>query len=219
MIEAVIFDMDGLLIDSEPLWRKAEIIVFNQLGVPLTEDMMSDTVGLRLDEVVSYWHTRYPWSEPGKEEVEQQIIESMAFLNSHEVELLPGVKNTLDFLTSKGLPLGLASASHPTLIHLALEHTGIKKYFTTIQSGYQEYFSKPHPEIFITTASLLGVRNENTLVFEDSFHGMIAGLAARMKVIAVPDPPQRQDPRWLCADIILDSLEQFDTAVWETINR
>ena len=71
MIEAVIFDMDGLLIDSEPLWQEAEIEVLNKVGVPLTVEMTKQTMGLRTDEVINYWHRKYPWETPSQQDISQ----------------------------------------------------------------------------------------------------------------------------------------------------
>jgi len=80
MIQAVIFDMDGLLIDSEPLWQKAEILVFNKVGVPLANAMAAQTTGLRIDEVVAYWHRQYPWDSPSQQNVHEEIDETLGGL-------------------------------------------------------------------------------------------------------------------------------------------
>lgn len=217
-IKAVIFDMDGLLIDSEPIWRMAEVRIFNELGVPLTEEMTFTTVGLRLDEVVSYWYDRHPWTGPGRSEVEEMIIKAVADLHRSQCRLMPGVKSTLDFLKQQDIPLAVASSSHPLLISTALDSTGITGYFNVIQSGYQEYYSKPNPEIFLTVAAKLAVPPHHCLVFEDSYNGMIAGLAARMKVIAVPEQHTIADPRFVCADHTLRSLEDFTPELWAALN-
>jgi len=74
MIKGVIFDMDGLLIDSEPLWQEAEIETFTRVGVPLTREMTRETMGLRVDEVVEHWFSRYPWEEPSKKEIESKVV-------------------------------------------------------------------------------------------------------------------------------------------------
>lgn len=217
-IEAIIFDMDGLLIDSEPSWRHAEITIFNRLGVPLTEKMTLETVGLRLDEVVRYWFDRFQWDSFTESEVEEMILSEMAALHNKQCILLPGVLQTLEFFHKRSIPMAIASSSHPLLISTAIEKTGIAHYLSVIQSGYQEYYSKPNPEIFLSAAAKLNVMPTKCLVFEDSFNGMIAALAARMKVVAVPDQSCGIDPRFICADLQLATLEAFTPDIWSKLN-
>ena len=108
MIKAVVFDMDGVLIDSEPLWQQVEIDVFKELGIALTPSMQVRTKGLRTDEMVHYWFTRYPWSHPSPEVVIQDYENRMKTIFQEDVELMTGAESSVDFFRSLGLPLALA---------------------------------------------------------------------------------------------------------------
>src|SRR5918998_6426430 len=94
-VDAIIFDMDGLLIDSEPLWRIAEIEMLSAVGVPITEEDAVQTTGLRTDEVVELWYARYPWSEPPQKEIEARIVTRLIALTRERGRVMPGVHETL----------------------------------------------------------------------------------------------------------------------------
>lgn len=111
MIKAVIFDMDGLLIDSEPLWQEAEMKIFADIGVPLTKDMAKKTMGLISDEVVSHWFSLYSWKTPTKKEVEERIIGKVIELINQRGASKNGVIKTLDFFKNKNIPMAIASSS------------------------------------------------------------------------------------------------------------
>jgi sugar-phosphatase len=204
MIEAAIFDMDGLLIDSEPFWRKAEIMVFGTVGISLTEDDCRETMGYRLNEVVDLWHSRKPWDTKSKEEVENEILLAVKEMIEKEGKPLKGVLETIEMIKDMGLKLAIASSSAMILIEATVKRLGIAEVFEVLHSAQFEKFGKPHPDVFIHTAHKMGVRTENCLVFEDSFHGMVAGLAAKMKVVAVPEEPST---KFGAAHLVLDHLD------------
>lgn len=207
MITAAIFDMDGLLIDSEPLWRAAEVDVFGAIGVPLTEEMCHQTTGLRIDDVVSYWRARHPWQEPGDAEVEERIVRSMVERIRAGGMAKKGVRVALDWARDAGLRVALASSSPLRIIEAVLARLEIADRFEVVRSAEKEPFGKPHPGIFLTTAAELGVRPEECLVFEDSLTGVIAAKAARMRCACVPETWPRHDPRFVIADVCLASLD------------
>lgn len=210
MIEAVIFDMDGLLIDSEPLWRKAEVKLFNSLGVPLTEEMAYETTGLRTDGVVDYWHKRYPWKSPGLDEVCKMLEEEVIKLVKDKGEAKPGVNKAFELCTDAGLPIAIASSSPMELITTVLDKLELSSSVKAIGSAHNEDFGKPHPAVYISTAKKLGIRPEHCLAFEDSVNGVLSAKAARMKCIAVPEPENQGDKRYGIADIVLSSLDDFE---------
>lgn len=213
MIRAAIFDMDGLLIDSEPLWRKAEISCFAKVGIVLTEDDCRKTMGYRLNEVVDYWYTIRPWQNYPKDQLEADILNRVIELIKAEGKPMPGVHHALDLFQSMHFKLALASSSSMLLIEVVLQVLHLENRFEVMRSAQHEQFGKPHPQVFITTANDLGVLPENCVVLEDSFHGVIAGKAAKMKVIAIPDKSERTTRRFQASDLILRSLGQLDQKI------
>src|SRR5918995_6766764 len=128
-VDAIIFDMDGLLIDSEPLWRIAEVETLSAVGVPITEEDAVETTGLRTDEVVELWYARYPWPDPPKKAIEARIITRLIALARERGTLMPGVQETLEAVFGAGYPLAIASSSASEIIAAVLGTLGIASYF------------------------------------------------------------------------------------------
>lgn len=209
-IRAAIFDMDGLLLDSEPFWQQAEIDVLGRLGVPLTPEMCEQTKGLRIDEVITWWRSRYPWTGVSNERVVHDVLDGVAERVASHGRLLPGVEHALQLARRHCERVALASSSPMSLISHTLQTLGIRDQFDIVRSAEHEAHGKPHPAVYLSTAAELGISPLRCLAFEDSMTGVIAAKAARMVCVAVPDPTQRNDPRFTVADLTLDSLEQFD---------
>lgn len=208
-MQAVIFDMDGLLIDSEPLWREAEIGVFGSVGVPLTDAMCRQTTGLRHDVVVRYWHTRYPWDDPGLEEITQQLLETVERMIVERGKLMPGAEATIALLHKMGLKLAIASSSPMRLIETVVDKFALRAFFCVLHSAEHENAGKPDPAVYLTTMSKIGVEPRFCLALEDSVSGVRAAKAAGARVIAVPDPEAAHRLEFAEADVILSSLEDF----------
>lgn len=209
-IDAVIFDMDGLLIDSEPLWKLAEIKVFGTVGIDLTAQGCEETVGLRIDQVVDLWHNRHPWNNKSKKQVIHEIVEEMVYLINKEGKELPGASETVRTAKETFGKVGLATSSYEVLIHAVLEKLDIKPFFNALHSAQHEKYGKPHPQVFLSCAEKLVSPPEKCLVFEDSLNGVIAAKAARMKVIAVPEKTHEYHAGFALADKIVASLKDFD---------
>ncbi|GBU13422.1 2-deoxyglucose-6-P phosphatase [Enterobacterales bacterium] len=212
-VTAAIFDMDGLLIDSEPLWTQAELDVFGSLGLDLSQrHLLPDTLGLRIDQVVRMWYQAMPWQGPSQAEVTQQVITRAIELVEQTRPLLPGVTHALELCRDQGLKIGLASASPLHMLDIVLEMFNLTAYFQVRASAEHLPYSKPHPEVYLQAAGQLQVDPLNCITLEDSFNGMIATKAARMCSIVVPAHEFSDDPRWALADVKLSSLEHLQVA-------
>jgi sugar-phosphatase len=218
-IEAVIFDMDGVLIDSEPFWQEAEITAFERVGLGLTRAMCRETMGLRVDEVVAHWRRRHGWASDLSGELEEAIISGVVERILREGEAKEGVGHALAFFEGRGVRVALASSSAYRLIGAVLDRLGLAGAFELVYSAEEEPYGKPHPGVYLTTAAKLGVPPAASLAIEDSFNGVLAAKAARMRCLAVPEPAMRHDPRFVIADTILGSLADLDAETWRLLNE
>jgi sugar-phosphatase len=209
-MKAAIFDMDGLIIDSEPLWRLAERTAFARVGLELTDDDCRRTTGLRSDEVVGYWFDRRPWSAIGPEDVVRDLESRVAELISVRGRALPGVHRAIDLLCGAGLRLALASSSSHELIRMVLATLGLDGVFEVACSAADEAKGKPDPAVYLTTVRRLGIEPAEVVAIEDSAAGVQAARAAGLRVIAVPAAADFDDPRFDIADLKLRSLEDFE---------
>jgi mannitol-1-/sugar-/sorbitol-6-/2-deoxyglucose-6-phosphatase len=219
MIEAVIFDMDGLLIDSEPLWQEAEINVFGKIGVHLTREECMQTMGYKISEVVPYWYKRKPWENKSFEELEAEIFEEAIRLIIEKGEPMKGVNYILDFFRDRKIRIGLASTSPIRIIKTVLSKLNISHYFEVLHSAEFEEYGKPHPAVFINAAKKLGLEAHSCLVFEDSFNGLIAAKSARMNTIAIPDKHYHHLTKFDIADYKLNNLTEFTDEHLEALNK
>jgi sugar-phosphatase len=209
MVAAVIFDMDGVLIDSEPLWRRAEREVFADQGLILSDDDCKRTMGLRTDELVAYWYRRHPWQGPSQAVVGERINSLVAQLIAEQGTPLPGAVDAVRSTRGSGLPAGLASSSPLEIIGLVVRTLGLDGCFSVLCSAEDEERGKPDPAVYLTTAHRLGVPPGGCVAIEDSPRGVQAAVAAGMRVIAVPPPDHLDDPELAAAHLKLRSLEEF----------
>lgn len=219
MIKSVIFDMDGLLIDSEPYWRMAERTVFASVGINLSEEQCRSTTGMRVDKVVSHWNALYPNHITNEQLVARQIVDEVTRLVITYGEPMPGVRQAAELFASRGCTMALASASAMSLINAVLDKLAVRQWFSVVQSAENVKYGKPHPEIFLDTAASLGTNPEECLVLEDSIFGVIAGKAAMMKVIAVPDKALASRREYGVADAVLHSLAEIDGALIDSLSQ
>ena len=207
--DAVIFDMDGVLIDSEPLWKIAMEEVFKSVGCSLTRKDFQKTVGLRLDEVIQYWYEHTGWENATPKEVEEAIVRRMIELLNENGTPLTGVIETLEFLKLKGKKIGLATSSYAVLIDTVLNALSIRQYFDFTHSAENESHGKPHPAVYLTVADQLQIQPKKCLVIEDSLNGIISGKAARMTVVCIPEKSHSPEPKLSLADYHFDDMLLF----------
>ncbi len=215
----MVLDLDGLLLDSEPFWRRAEIEVFASVGLALTETDVRQTMGLRIDDAVRHWWDRQPWEGMAPVDVERAVTSRVAELIEAEGEPMPGALAVVDLFRRRAIPMAVCSGSYAVVIQAALDRLGIAEAMSAWHSAEWEPLGKPHPGAYLTTADKLGVDPIACLAFEDSFHGAISAKSARMRVVAVPEPAARASPRWGFCDLVLDSLTAFDEVVLESLEE
>ncbi|EPF6159809.1 TPA: hexitol phosphatase HxpB [Citrobacter sedlakii] len=212
-ILAAIFDMDGLLINSEPLWDRAELDVLASVGVDITRrHELPDTLGLRIDMVVDLWFAQQPWNGPSRQEVTERIIRRAITLVEETRPLLPGVKEAVALCKEQGLLVGLASASPLHMLVKVLTMFDLRDSFDALASAEKLPYSKPHPQVYLDCAAKLGVDPLTCVALEDSVNGMVASKAARMRSIVVPAKEDQHDPRFALANVKLTSLTELTAA-------
>jgi mannitol-1-/sugar-/sorbitol-6-/2-deoxyglucose-6-phosphatase len=224
-LEAALFDLDGLLVDSEPLWHEAEIRVLRTHGVPLTVEMCRETKGRYVSEAVRHWHDRYPWEMPDIDVVVADILDTLEELIMKRLELKPGAEHAVVACRRRGLRLAVASSAPLRIISSVLARFGLEEMFERVCSAEHEAAGKPDPAVFLTAARLLGVDPERCVVFEDSLAGVRAAKTAGMICVAVPEtrlaseastaPDHRS--AFVSADVVLTSLAELDETVWSLL--
>jgi len=210
MITTVLYDMDGLLLDTEPLWGESMMRVAQKHKIPIERGRFKDTTGLRIYEVTEHWAIHFPWHGSSPKEIADEILEDIIATSKRSGMVLKGVEQSLQLLRKHKYKIGLASSSPKHMIDALVEHFGLTHYFDEITSADVVELGKPHPGVFLHCAAALKSKPQECLVLEDSVNGMIAGKAARMKVVVVPDEMHFDDPRFSLADFKLRSLEAFD---------
>jgi sugar-phosphatase len=205
----VIFDMDGLLIDTEPVWRRVQIEVFGRLGLQLTEGQCAAMMGIRIGQIVEDWYARHRWDGPGPGEVTQEIINGVIAHVLAEGEPNPGVMRTLQDVHAAGLPIGIASSSSDDLIAAVVHRLRIERYVSAVCSADNEKRGKPDPDVYLAAARALHVPPDACVALEDSPNGVVSAKSAGMYCIAVPDPHLAGDPRMATADVTIPSLLDF----------
>jgi len=206
----VIFDMDGVLIDSEPLWHEAANDAFERFGIRLTPEAYATSIGLRTKEFVASWFRTFGISMEESDRTEEDINRLVIRKIEEKGEAMPGVGTVLQKLKRAGFTIGLATSSPHSLIDVVVDKLSIRSYFSAFTSAEGLTHGKPHPQVYLDCASALGVAPVDCCCFEDSFNGMIAAKAARMNCIAIPPPAFRQEGRFRAADLVLGSLEEFE---------
>lgn len=213
----VIFDMDGLLIDSEPLWEEAGQETLQEFGVTLIPEQYHITTGLRTREWIQWWFAYFGVDQQHAQAAEETIVaKAIDKIGRHGVAL-PGVQEIFHFFRDRQFRIGLATSSPLELVKVVADKLQLNDYLQAIASAETLPFGKPHPQVYLDCAATLGVSPLECICFEDSFNGMIAVKAARMKCVVIPAPHQHHETRWDAADSKLKSLLQFDQQVLEAL--
>jgi HAD superfamily hydrolase (TIGR01509 family) len=186
-IQAIVFDMDGVLIDSEVIWRRVREVYASELGKPWTSDDQAAMMGCSTPQWSAGMRERLRISHLSAEALADEIKRRVRLAFEDELPVRPGVLQALKALGQK-YPLALASGSPRELVDCAMEITGFTTYFSSILSGDDVTHGKPHPEIYLSTLMRLGTAAQRTVGIEDSYNGLKALHSAGMLSVAAPCP-------------------------------
>lgn len=218
--KAVIFDLDGTMVDSMWVWADIDIKYLGELGLEVPPEMKRDIEGMSFTEVAVYFKEKFQIKE-SIEEV-KKIWQDMAMDRyCNEVELKPGLKKFLEYLKDHGIAMGVASSNDRGLIEAVLKSHGIYDFMHCIITSCEVKKGKPEPDVYLEAARRLQVLPKHCLVFEDIVSGILSGINAGMEVCAVRDEesmPQDEEKRQL-ADYYIESYEQVTDGTFERLKN
>jgi len=208
MIEAVVFDLDGVLLDSEQVWDEVREQLVEERGGRWRDQAHTEMMGMSSVEWSRYMHDELGVSDP-PEEISKEVVRRLAEVYRERLPLIEGAVEAVERLAARW-PLGLASSSNRELIDLVLELSGLARFFQVTVSSEEVQHGKPAPDVYLEAARGLGVPPENCAAVEDSRNGIRAAKAAGMRVIAIPNPhfPPGEEALAL-ADVTLGSLAEL----------
>lgn len=207
MIKAILFDMDGVLLDSEWIYLHSLKKLLKKMGIDANINELAVVVGMKMEAISEMLIHHYPIPYTVEELSDYQDAAFDEEVACCKLEPMAGLLDFLKLLKQNQMKIALASSSESSWIRQVLEALEIGEYFDLIVSGEMVTHSKPHPEIFLKAAELLGVRKEECLVIEDSVNGICAGKAAGMKVIGYKGSKIVQDTSK--ADIEVDNFKEL----------
>ena len=211
--------MDGVIIDSEPFWKEADIKVYATVDIELTEEMCAQTTGLDGFKAIEHWYNYKPWNNRTFEEIKNDVEAHVVKCVKERGKPAEGLEYILKFFESRGIKKGLASASPIHIIEAVLEKLDVKNRFQVYHTAEQEEYGKPHPAVYLATARMLNTEPAKCIVFEDSIYGLQAAKAAGMKVVAIPNILLRGKKEFEMADLVINSLIDFDERMLQRLNN
>ncbi len=217
MIRAVIFDMDGVIIDSEPLWEKAERILLARRGLDYDPIYRDKIVGLNQRDSGRLLKETFNLPETIEELLEERIGILLTLFDK-ELELVPNLLTILKGLKKSGFLLALASSSPLRVINFVLEKFSLNEFFSVVVSGESVELGKPAPDIYLYTANKLGVQPGECIVIEDSINGVKSAKSAGMVCIAIPDKRLNQK-EFQIADLVVDRLDEISVEMIRNLGR
>lgn len=188
--------MDGVLVESEAIWKQAEYEVFSSLGVSVTEENSSYTQSMTTKEVTAFWYQKFPWKETPLSEVEEMVVRRVMELILLKDCATLGISAFIKNLKERNFKIGLATNAPEKIIPVVLKKTGTESLFDSVSSADFEEKGKPHPAIYLNTAKKLKVMPEECAVIEDSETGMEAAKKAGMSVIAYTNGKNTVSLQW-----------------------
>ena len=212
MIDAVVFDLDGLLLDSEHLWDQVREEFVRERGGRWHDQAQKDMMGMSSPEWSRYMHDRLGLAE-SPDEISAEVVRRMEARYREQLPILPGAREAVERLAARW-PLGLASSSNRPVIDLALELSGLAPHFRATISSEEVERGKPAPDVYLVAARRLGAEPERAAAIEDSHNGILSAVAAGMRVVAIPNrrfPPSEEALER--SDVVLESLDELTPEV------
>jgi HAD superfamily hydrolase (TIGR01509 family) len=214
VIEAVVFDLDGVIVDSEHVWDEVRQQLAEERGGRWHDRASRDMMGMSSPEWSRYMHDVIGLAEP-PEEINAEVVRRLEALYREEIPLLPGAVEAVQSLAARW-PLGLASSSNRELIDLVLETSGLARSFKATVSSEEVPRGKPAPDVYVEAARRLGVEPAHCAAVEDSENGIQSAKSAGMRVIAIPNPQYPPaDEALELADVVLPSTTALTPEVVE----
>jgi HAD superfamily hydrolase (TIGR01509 family) len=211
VVEAVVFDLDGVLVDSESVWDAARRAVVAETGGHWRQSATRTMMGMSSPEWSRYLHDELGVPlEPA--EINNHVVDRLLDFYKRELPLLPGAIEAVKRLSARW-PLGLASSANRPVIDAVLEMAGLRENFAVTVSGEEVARGKPSPDVYLAAAQKLGVEPADAAAVEDSSNGLRSAAAAGMLVVAVPNPEFPPDPDAVeLADVVIESLDELTPA-------
>lgn len=204
MVTTIIFDMDGVLLDSEPVWREIECEYYlKNYSLSLEFTDFDAFTGMPLRVFLRKLHERHQLPVDSLSQIHDVIVERVAQRIRQQPRPIAGIFDLLRYLQLNDIAMAVASSSPTSQINNVLKTLDIRHYFSAVVSAEGLSHGKPHPEIFLTAATMMEKPPESCLVIEDSLNGVIAAKAAGMRAIALPAEHQRSDVRFTIADNVV----------------
>ena len=212
MIEACVFDLDGVLIQSEEIWDEVRAQYVRERGGRYDHEVQRALMGMSSTEWSRYLH-EVAGVPDSAEEINDEVLRRMLAAYREHLPLIPGAVEAVERLAAR-YPLGLASSSNRPLIDAVLVLSGLARFFTATVSSEEVAHGKPAPDVYLEAARLLGVAPASCAAVEDSHGGIRSAKAAGMRVIAIPNPSYPPDDEALAlADVTARSLDELTVDV------
>ncbi|MCR5278285.1 MAG: HAD family phosphatase [Lachnospiraceae bacterium] len=210
-IEAIIFDLDGTLIDSMGVWREIDIEYLGKLGYDLPSDLQQCLEGMCMHDVAIYMKDRFNIPD-SLQDIEKTWNDMALYKYTHEVKLKEGVQKLLDYARAKGIKLGIATSNSRLLTEAFLDSNGLAHMFDHVLTGCETFKSKPDPEVYFAAAKGLNADPSKCLVFEDITKGILAGKNAGMRVCGVEDihSAWARDEKISLSDYYIESYNEIE---------
>ena len=208
MIEAVVFDLDGVIVDSEHVWDAAREVLARERGGHWHENAQTDMMGMSSTEWSRYMHDVIGLKDP-PEEISAAVVSRLEATYLEELPLIDGAPEAIARLAERW-PLAVASSSNRPIINLVLELSGLDRFFRVTVSSEEVQHGKPSPDVYLEAALRLGVDPEHAVAVEDSHNGILAAKAGGMRVVAIPNRRYQPGEGALAeADVVLEDISEL----------